>query len=343
MFVLLKTYDILYIMEVDIMFCVFNKNVDPYYNLACEEYLVKNSNEEFFMLWRNSPCVVIGKNQNTLSEINRDYVKENNITIVRRLSGGGAVFHDLGNINFTFISNKKESFNDFQRFTIPIIDALNSLGVNAKFSGRNDLTIDDKKFSGNAQYCYKDRVLHHGTILFSSNVTDISKSLNVKEKKFEGKSVKSVISRVTNISSHLKSNMEVIEFIEYLMNHVLNSDGKNILYELTSEDIKKIEQLRDEKYSTYEWNFGVSPKYTYHNEMKCAGGLIEFNCNVEKGIIREAKFFGDFFGRYDVSDVESALLGIRYTEDDVKGALLKLNLDNYFSNISIDELIKLVF
>ncbi|MDV3429453.1 MAG: lipoate--protein ligase [Bacillota bacterium] len=324
------------------MLCLYNKNTDPYFNLACEEYLLKSFDEEFFMLWRNSPCVVIGKTQNALSEINREYVKENNITIVRRLSGGGAVFHDLGNINFTFISSKKESFNDFKRFTMPIIDALNNLGINAEFSGRNDLTIDDKKFSGNAQYCYKDRVLHHGTLLFSSNVSDISKSLKVNEKKFEGKAVKSVKSRVTNISSHLKSKMEVTEFIEFLMNYVLNSMDNSKSYQLTSDDINKIEKLKSEKYSTYEWNFGTSPKYSFRNEMKYAGGLIEFNCNVEKGFIKEAKFFGDFFGRFDVSDVEKALIGILYTEDDLRSTLLKLNLDNYFYNISADDLIKLM-
>lgn len=324
------------------MLCLYNKNTDPYFNLACEEYLLKSFDEEFFMLWRNSPCVVIGKNQNALSEINREYVKENNITIVRRLSGGGAVFHDLGNINFTFISSKKDSFNDFKRFTMPIIDALNNLGINAEFSGRNDLTIDDKKFSGNAQYCYKDRVLHHGTLLFSSNVSDISKSLKVNEKKFEGKAVKSVKSRVTNISSHLKSKMEVTEFIEFLMNYVLNSMDNSKSYQLTFDNINKIEKLKSEKYSTYEWNFGTSPKYSFRNEMKYDGGLIEFNCNVEKGFIKEAKFFGDFFGRFDVSDVEKALIGIIYTEDDLRSTLLKLNLDNYFYNISADDLIKLM-
>lgn len=324
------------------MLCLYNKNTDPYFNLACEEYILKSFDEEFFMLWRNSPCVVIGKNQNALSEINREYVKENNITVVRRLSGGGAVFHDLGNINFTFISSEKESFNDFKRFTMPIIDALNNLGINAKFSGRNDLTIDDKKFSGNAQYCYKNRVLHHGTLLFSSNVSDISKSLKVNEKKFEGKAVKSVKSRVTNISSHLKSEMEVTEFIEFLMNYVLNSMENSKSYQVTSDDINKIEKLKSEKYSTYEWNFGTSPKYSFRNEIKYAGGLIEFNCNVEKGFIKEAKFFGDFFGRFDVSDVEKALIEIPYTEDAVKNILLNLNLDNYFYNISADDLIKLI-
>ncbi len=325
------------------MLCIYNKNTNPYFNLACEEYILKEFNEECFMLWRNSPCIVVGKNQNTLSEINKDYVDKNNITIVRRLSGGGAVFHDLGNINFTFISNQKETFNDFKRFTVPIIDALKQLNVNAEFSGRNDLTIDGKKFSGNAQYCYKNRVLHHGTLLFSANVKDISQSLNVKEKKFEGKAVKSVKSRVTNISSHLKSPMKVEEFIEFLMNYVVNNYAESKLYTLTEEDIKNISKLADEKYSTWEWNYGSSPKYSYKNEMKCKGGLIEFNCNIEKGYIKDAKFFGDFFGIYDVSDIETALKGTKYTEDAVRNTLSKFNIENYFSSISLEQILKLMF
>jgi lipoate-protein ligase A len=325
------------------MLCIYNKNTNPYFNLACEEYILKEFNEECFMLWRNSPCIVVGKNQNTLSEINKDYVDKNNITIVRRLSGGGAVFHDLGNINFTFISNQKETFNDFKRFTVPIIDALKQLDVNAEFSGRNDLTIDGKKFSGNAQYCYKNRVLHHGTLLFSANVTDISQSLNVKEKKFEGKAVKSVKSRVTNISSHLKSPMKVEEFIEFLMNYVVNNYAESKLYTLTEEDIKNISKLADEKYSTWEWNYGSSPKYSYKNEMKCKGGLIEFNCNIEKGYIKDAKFFGDFFGIYDVSDIETTLKGTKYTEDAVRNTLSKFNIENYFSSISLEQILKLMF
>ena len=325
------------------MLCIYNKNTNPYFNLACEEYILKEFNEECFMLWRNSPCIVVGKNQNTLSEINKDYVDKNNITIVRRLSGGGAVFHDLGNINFTFISNQKETFNDFKRFTVPIIDALKQLNVNAEFSGRNDLTIDGKKFSGNAQYCYKNRVLHHGTLLFSANVTDISQSLNVKEKKFEGKAVKSVKSRVTNISSHLKSPMKVEEFIEFLMNYVVNNYAESKLYTLTAEDIKNIKRLADEKYSTWEWNYGSSPKYSYKNEMKCKGGLIEFNCNIEKGYIKDVKFFGDFFGIYDISDIETALKGTKYTEEDVRNTLSKFNIENYFSNISLEQILKLMF
>ena len=187
------------------MLYIYNKNTNPYFNLAAEEYVLKEFQEECFMLWRNEPSIIVGKNQNTLAEINLDYVRQHKIPVVRRLSGGGAVFHDLGNLNFTFIVNEDvSSFSDFKRFTQPIIDVLRKLSVNAEFSGRNDITIDGKKISGNAQYYYKNRILHHGTLLFSSSITDLSAALKVRPVKFEDKGVKSVSKRVTNISEHLK-------------------------------------------------------------------------------------------------------------------------------------------
>ena len=197
------------------MLLIYNEKTNPYFNLAMEEYFLKNTNEDLFLLWRNESAIVVGKNQNTLSEINYEYIKEHDIKVVRRQSGGGAVFHDLGNLCFTFIACNNNSFSDFKRFTMPIVEALKGLGINAEFSGRNDLLIDGQKFSGNAQYNYQNKVMHHGTLLFSSEINDVSAALKVKPIKFEGKSVKSVKSRVTNISEHLKQPMTVLEFKDY--------------------------------------------------------------------------------------------------------------------------------
>ena len=321
------------------MLLINNTCTNAYFNLAMEEYFLKNCNEDIFLLWRNENAIIVGKNQNTLSEINYDYVKNNNIKVVRRQSGGGAVFHDLGNINFTFISCNDNSFSDFKRFTMPIIDALKELGIEAEFSGRNDLLINNQKFSGNAQYNYKNKVMHHGTLLFSSEINDLSNALKVKPSKFEGKGVKSVKSRVTNISSHLKKEMSVLEFKDYLMNFINKRDENSHFYELSDEDIKNINKLVEEKYSTWEWNFGNSPKYSLNNELKYPGGHVEFNLDVKDGTIKNIKFFGDFFGKEDVSFIEDKLKNIKHSEDSIKDALKDVNIDNYFLNCNIDILV----
>lgn len=315
---------------------IYNENTNPYFNLAMEEYFLKNATGDIFLLWRNENAIIVGKNQNTLAEINYDYVKNNNIKVVRRQSGGGAVFHDLGNINFTFISCNENSFSDFKKFTMPIINALKGLGIDAEFSGRNDLLIDGKKFSGNAQYNYQNKVMHHGTLLFSSVINNVSDALKVKASKFEGKSVKSVKSRVTNISEHLNQPMNVLDFKDYIMDFVAKSDENNTLYNLSEEDIYNINKLVEEKYSTWDWNFGNSPKYSLSNELKYAGGHIEFNLNVEKGIIKNIKFFGDFFGKNDVSFIEDKLIGIKHDEESIREALINIDINDYFLGADVD-------
>jgi len=326
------------------MIYIYNKITNPYFNLATEEYILKEFKDECFMLWRNEPSIIVGKNQNTLAEINLDYVKEHNIPVVRRLSGGGAVFHDLGNVNFTFIVNDDlNGFSDFRRFTQPIIDVLKKLSINAEFSGRNDITIDGKKISGNAQYYYKNRILHHGTLLVSSNMTDLSAALKVRPMKFEDKGVKSVSKRVTNINEHLKEPIGIEEFINLIMNDIRERTGGSGLYEFTDEDIKNIEKLKNEKYSTWEWNFGMSPDYNLKNEKKFLGGTLEVDLNVSDGIIKDIKIYGDFFGKKDVKEIEDILKGVRHSESDVREALSFVDINEYFANISLENLIDVLF
>ena len=321
------------------MLLINNTNTNAYFNLAMEEYFLKNTNEDIFLLWQNENSIIVGKNQNTLSEINYDYVKENNIKVVRRLSGGGAVFHDLGNINFTFISCNDNSFSDFKKFTMPIVEALKELNVHAEFSGRNDLLIDGQKFSGNAQYNYKNKVMHHGTLLFSSEINDLSNALKVRPSKFQGKSVKSVKSRVTNISSHLDKKMTVLEFKDYLMDFINKRDENSHFYELNDKDIESINKLVEEKYSTWEWNFGYSPKYSLYNELKYPGGNVEFSLDVHDGLIKDIKFFGDFFGKEDISFIENKLRNVKHNEYSIKSALEDVDINNYFLNCNIDILV----
>ncbi len=326
------------------MIYINNTNTNPYFNMAVEEYILKEFNEDCFMLWRNNPCIIVGKNQNTLSEINLEYVKINNIPVVRRLSGGGTVFHDLGNLNFTFIkNNSEENFNNFRKFTTPILNVLNSLNINAEFSGRNDLTIEGKKFSGNAQYNYKNRVLHHGTLLFSSNITDLSKALQSKPLKFQDKSIKSVLSRVTNISSHLKQPLSILEFEALIKNYIIAENSSDSLYDFTDLDLANINKLAFEKYSTWEWNFGHSPKYNFINEKKFPFGTIEFNMQVQHGIIKAVSIYGDFFSKLDISDIEAKLIGINHVESEVKKVLSTFTISEYFSNAVVDDVLSCMF
>ncbi|HCO74180.1 MAG TPA: lipoate--protein ligase [Clostridium sp.] len=288
-----------------------NNCTDPYFNLALEEYLLREVNGEYFVLWRDEPCIVVGKNQNTLSEINEEYIKKHDIKVVRRQSGGGAVFHDLGNLNFTFIvEDDGKKFNDFKSFVIPIIGVLNELGVKAEFSGRNDLLIDGKKFSGNAQCKYKNRVMHHGTLLFSSDIVNLSDALISKPIKFSDKAVKSVSSRITNISEHLQESFSVIDFKNKIFEYIGREEKDKVITTLDNEEIEEVKNLVKTKYETWQWNFGQSPKYNFYNEKKLSAGTIELSIDVEKGIMKHIRIFGDFFGEGNVNELEDALVGI---------------------------------
>jgi lipoate-protein ligase A len=296
------------------------------------------------MLWRNEPAIIVGKHQNTLAEINQDYVKENMIKVVRRLSGGGAVFHDLGNLNFTFIaSGENHQLVDFRKFTQPILEVLQKLEIEARFEGRNDLTIDGRKFSGNAEHVHKNRVLHHGPLLFSSQMADLSSALKVDPDKFQDKAVKSVRSRVTNISEHLKMPLTVLEFRDLVLKHVMESTPGAELYSFTQDDIAAIARLRDEKYITWDWNFGYSPKYNFRKTVKTNGGKLEVTLEVVNGTIEKARFFGDYFNKLDPVDIEQALTGTLHNETAIRKRLKDFEIPDYFLKISSEELITSLF
>lgn len=326
------------------MLCIIRHETDPYFNLAAEEYVLKNFERDSFMLWRNEPAIIVGKHQNTLAEINQEYVKENMIKVVRRLSGGGAVFHDLGNLNFTFIaSGENHQLVDFRKFTQPILEVLQKLKIEARFEGRNDLTIDGRKFSGNAEHVHKNRVLHHGTLLFSSQMADLSSALKVDPDKFQDKAVKSVRSRVTNISEHLKTPLSVLEFRDLVLKHVMESTPGAELYSFTQDDIAAISRLRDEKYITWEWNFGYSPKYNFRKTVKTNGGKLEVTLEVVNGTIEKARFFGDYFNKLDPVDIEQALTGTLHNETAIRERLKDFEIPDYFLKISSEELITSLF
>ena len=323
------------------MLCVFNACNDAYFNMAVEEYVFTHFAEDVFMLWRNEPAIIVGRFQNSIAEINLDYVNEKKIKVVRRLTGGGAVFHDLQNLNFTFIESNSKG--NFRTFTQPIIEVLNGLGVDARFEGRNDLMIDGRKFSGNAQCVSNGRILHHGTLLFDTAMTDMSNALKVNPLKFEDKAVKSVRKRVTNISEHLKSPLSVLQFSDLIMKHIMETKPNCRMYEFTESDMSAITKLCEEKYSTWEWNFGNSPKYAYSKMIRTAGGNVELHLNIEKGIIVAIKIYGDFFAKRDVSDYEALFIGRRHNETAIKDLLANVNTEDYFLGVTNEDIQKLMF
>ncbi len=328
------------------MYCIAHDYTDPAFNLAAEEYVLKNFKENAFMLWRNENAIIVGQHQNTLAEINVDHVKEKDISVIRRLSGGGAVFHDLGNLNFTFIMNAekgKDKVADFKSYTMPILEVLQKLGVNARFEGRNDLVIDGKKFSGNAEHIYKNRILRHGTLLFSSVMNDLHLALKVNPLKYQGKAVKSVRSRVTNISDHLPEKMDVLQFRDFIMNHIMENFAGSHIYEFSEEDLENIRELVDEKYGTWDWNFGHSPNYNLQKAFKSNGGFVEVHMDVHKGKVKEVKIFGDFFNKHDIGTVENLLKDTPHNEKAIREKLMEIPFGEYFHNITIDEFVEGVF
>ncbi|MFA7034287.1 MAG: lipoate--protein ligase [Bacteroidales bacterium] len=325
------------------MLCIIDNTTDPYWNLAAEEYLLTSFSQPVFRLWRNDKAVIVGKNQNTLAEINLDFIHSKHIPVVRRLSGGGAVFHDLGNINFTFIDTKiegEDTGNMFKRFTAPILAALNSIGVKAYLEGRNDLLIDSRKFSGNAICIHKNRILQHGTLLFSSSMNDLSGALLNRPEKFKGKAVKSNRSRVTNISEHLTKNMDIGEFVLFLKEYI-GSEMEQ--YRYSEQDISAINDLAQSRYRQDSWNFGSSPKYDFTKVVKLPSGLLEIYMNVKRGVIAKIEIKGDYFFKAPTEEFCEALTGTPHTVEKITDRLKSLAIDDYFNGISLEEMVDLLF
>jgi lipoate---protein ligase len=329
------------------MLFIHNKGItDPRINLAIEEYALKNLdiNETYLLFYINEPSIIIGKNQNTVEEINTDYVESNGIKVVRRLSGGGAVYHDLGNLNFSFITKDDgESFHNFRKFTEPVIEALQKLGVKAELSGRNDILAEGRKISGNAQFSTKGRMFSHGTLLFDSEIEHVVSALRVKQDKIESKGIKSIRSRVANISEFLSDSMDIQQFRSHLLKNIF-SESKDIPeYVLTEEDWSKIHELSKERYQNWDWNYGKSPKFNSQHSHRFPVGSIDVRLEVNKGVIESCKIFGDFFGVGDVSEIETLLTGQKYEKATIEQALQEVNIPHYFGNITKEDFINLIY
>jgi lipoate-protein ligase A len=311
------------------------------FNLASEEYILDSFADDVFLLYINAPSIIVGCHQNTLAEINHEYVKEHSIPVVRRLTGGGTVFHDLGNLNFSFIvRDDADHIRSFAKYTAPVLAALRDLGVDARLEGRNDLTIGGLKFSGNAKASIRGKTIQHGTILFSSRIADLSQALKANPLKFNDKAVKSVRARVTNVSDHLRHPISLEEFILLIHKQVRLLYPEAGDYAFSRQDEEAIRALVDAKYDTWDWNFGSSPDYGHSHAIRTAAGTIEIHADVQGGVITGLRVYGDFFGNRDTREFEQRMLGTPHEEKAILELLGGLPLDDYFGDVSPDELVR---
>ncbi|HLR64061.1 MAG TPA: lipoate--protein ligase [Pseudogracilibacillus sp.] len=326
-----------------------NKGItDPMVNLAIEEYVLQKFGEKdtYLLFYINSPSIIIGRNQNTIEEINTDYVDDHHIKVVRRLSGGGAVYHDEGNLNFSFITKDDgDSFHNFAKFTEPVVEALNKLGVPAELIGRNDLLVEGRKISGNAQFSTQGRMFSHGTLMFDSEIEHVVSALNVKQEKIESKGIKSIRSRVANISEYLDEKITMEQFKEMILKYIFNVDDVKDVpqYILTDEDWKNIDEISKNRYQQWEWNYGKSPAFNRQSSHKFPSGLLDVRLDVKSGIIENCKIYGDFFGIGNVAELEDALINIKYERKSLEEALKNVNVEHYLGKITREELIQLIY
>ena len=320
------------------------KTTDPAFNLAVEEYVFDYLPKDrmYVMLWQNDNAIIIGKNQNTLAEINESYVKQQDIRVVRRLSGGGAVYHDMGNLNFTVIADAQGENLDFGRFCALVVKTLQRLGVKAEINGRNDMIIGGKKFSGNAQYLRQGRVMHHGTILFDSNASVLANALKVDEAKIQAKGVKSVRSRVTNVRPCLPVDMTLPQFRQVLLDTILE-DEPGEEYILTDKDLEVVEKLKKDRYDTWEWNYGHSPECTLHKKARVEGcGTVEAFITLREGKISQIVFKGDFFGVSDPEQLANLLIGCRPDRASLEERLSQTEVSRYFMGLTAPQLLDIL-
>lgn len=322
------------------------KTTDPRLNLSIEEYLLRDLplDDDILLFYINEPSIIVGRHQNTIEEINRAYVDEHHIHVVRRLSGGGAVYHDLGNLNYSLIMHgKHDDVINFKKFTAPVVKALQKMGIPAELSGRNDLLIDNRKVSGNAIYSTAQGLVCHGTLLFKADLTRLSEALNVKPAKIQSKGIKSVRSRVANISEFLSEPIDVETFKNRLLNSIFDDSDTIPRYQLTTQDWENIKKLANERYMTWEWNYGYSPSFNLQKLERFSCGEVDARLEVQDGRITNIHFFGDFFGREDTSGLEALLNNTRYERESLKRILEAVEIHRYFDGVTNQEFIDFLY
>ena len=321
-----------------------NPSTNPYYNMAFDEYCLESLpiDEPVFFLWQNRPAVIVGYNQEVNTEVNLDYLKEKGIDLVRRVTGGGAVYHDLENLNYTIVGRSEDLERDYPEYAALMMKALQALGVPATLSGRNDILVEGKKVSGFAKRVCKNRLMVHGTLMYNVDVDVLTHVLNPSKTKLQSKGIASVRSRVTNLCNYLPELSDIQAFKNRL-EEILSNNYSDAEYKLSETDLAHIQQLTDEKFATWEWNYGRSPKATLVHSARLACGTVEIHLTLAENRIASCRFGGDFLGNLPASDIEKALTGIPYEINEIRKCLSKLEISRYFDRVSADNLLEMMF
>jgi lipoate-protein ligase A len=324
-----------------------SRNTDPHSNLALEQFVFDSLDRRhsYFMLWQNHNSIIVGKHQNTIAEINANFVNAHDISVVRRLSGGGAVYHDLGNLNYTYITDAgTDNTINFSAFCLPIQKALTSFGVPVEVTGRNDMTVLGKKFSGNAQYLKRGRIMHHGTILYDSDLSILSNALNVSDDKIKSRGIQSVLSHVTNIRPYMKTDMPIDDFWDALKNYMFDSFDM-MEYTLSDKEFDEVDKLKDNVYAQWSWNYGASPPHNIRKTRRIEGcGSFEVLLDVEKeGIINSITFYGDFFGNDDLNELAEIIRGHHFEYNELADTINDIGISRFFHNLDVKTFLTLLF
>ena len=321
-----------------------NPSTNPYYNMAFDEYCLESLpiDEPVFFLWQNRPAVIVGFNQEVNTEVNLDYLKENGIDLVRRVTGGGAVYHDLENLNYTIVGRSEDLERDYPEYASLLAKALQTLGVPATLSGRNDILVEGRKVSGFAKRVCKNRLMVHGTLMYNVDVDVLTHVLNPSTTKLQSKGIASVRSRVANLCDYLPEIPDIQTFSQRL-EEILSNNYTDTEYQLTETDLANIQRLTDKKFATWEWNYGRSPKATLVHSARLACGTVEIHLTLAENRIASCRFGGDFLGNLPASDIEKALTGIPYEVNEIRKCLSKLEISRYFDRVSADNLLEMMF
>ena len=321
-----------------------NPHTNPYYNMAFDEFCLESLpiDEPVFYLWQNRPAVIVGYNQEVNTEVNLEYLKANDIALVRRVTGGGAVYHDLGNLNYTIVGRSEDLERDYPEYASLMMRALQALGVPATLSGRNDILVKGKKISGFAKRVSRNRLMVHGTLMYDVNLDILTQVLNPSSTKLQSKGIASVRSRVANLREYLPETADIQAFSQRL-EEILSCNYKDAEYELSEDDLAHIQKLTDEKFATWEWNYGHSPKATLTHSARLACGTVEVHLTLKENRIASCHFGGDFLGNLPASEVEKALQGVVYEADAIRECLSQMEISHYFDGVAADNLVKLMF